>query len=80
MPDLKIARRNHSSLGRQDQVYVACGVSDGIVPLSSVEMLRLGADEWELIEIPDLAPRYRPILSQINSDNICILGGGLCGV
>ena len=38
-------------------------------------MLRLGVESWELIDILDLTKRTRPILSQIDTDNICILGG-----
>jgi len=43
--------------------------------LRSVEMLRLGAQAWVLIDIPDLTPRILPIISQIDSENIAILGG-----
>ena len=57
------------------QCYVACGVGDYEEYLSSVEMLRLGAQAWELIEIPDLTPRRIPIISQIDSQSIAILGG-----
>ena len=38
-------------------------------------MLRQGAEAWVLINIPDLAPRAMPILSQLDEENICILGG-----
>ena len=38
-------------------------------------MLRLGAEAWELIDIPDLTPQCSPIFAQIDSENICILGG-----
>ena len=38
-------------------------------------MLRLGAEAWELIDIPELTPRSGTILSQIDSNNIVILGG-----
>ena len=74
LPSLNQGRCFHSSLGIRDQVYVACGEnSDG--EMSSVEMLRLGAEAWDLIEIPDFTQRIRPILSKIDSKNICILGG-----
>ena len=42
---------------------------------ASVEMFRLGAEAWVLIEIPDLTPRYYPVFSQIDSQSIVILGG-----
>ena len=56
------------------QCYVAGGEGRGGY-LASVEMLRLGAEAWVLIDIPDLKPRSFPILSQIDSENIAILGG-----
>ena len=74
-PDLNIARRGHASMSLDKQCYVACGWGEGGKFLSSVEMLRLGAQTWELIKIPGLKPRYRPILSQIDSQSIAILGG-----
>ena len=73
-PDLNVARMNHASLGFANQCYVACGHADNDL-LSSMEMLRLGAHEWELIDIPDLTPRHTPIIAQIDSNSICILGG-----
>ena len=57
-----------------DQVYVACGSDEDDNPLGSVEMFRLEAQAWELIDIPDLTPRYLPVLVQIDA-SICILGG-----
>ena len=64
------------------QVYVACGVGNDDEFLSSVEMLRLGGEAWVLIDLPGLTPRRSgltprryPIISQIDSDNIAILGG-----
>ena len=74
VPDLNIARCSHASLGLDQQVYVACGLGDDGF-LASVEMLRLGARVWELIDIPDLELRQLPIFAQIDSSNICILGG-----
>ena len=76
LPDLNTARSDHSALGLGvDQVYVACG-NGGDGYLKSVEMLRLGANFWELIDIPDLTPRFRPVFSQIDdANNIAILGG-----
>ena len=38
-------------------------------------MLRLGAEAWVLIDIPALTPRANPIFSQIDANNISILGG-----
>ena len=74
-PDLNVARSRHSSCSfGEDQVYVACGVGDD-GDLASIEMLRLGAQAWELIEVPDLTPRLNPVLSQIDLNNIVILGG-----
>ena len=65
-PDLNKARCNHSSLGIGNQCYVACGDGDKGL-LSSIEILRLGAEAWELIEIPDFAPRVNPSLAQIDT-------------
>jgi len=71
-PDLNVARAEHSSMSQGNQCYVAGGCVDGGVGnddenLSSVEMLRLGAQTWELIEIPGLTPRCFPIISQIDT-------------
>ena len=74
LPDLNQERSNHAALGLGEQVFVACGACQN-GELSSVEMLRLGAKAWELIDIPDLSPRTNPVFSQITSFNICILGG-----
>ena len=38
-------------------------------------MLRLGNKAWELINIPKLEQRVNFIFSQIDPENICILGG-----
>ena len=62
IPDLNIARSCHASMSLYKQVYVACGRGDG-GDLASVEMFRLGAEAWELINIPDLTPRYHPVFS-----------------
>ena len=43
--------------------------------LASVEMLRMGAEAWVTIDIPDLTPRQYPVFSQIDSQSIAILGG-----
>ena len=51
-PDLNIARNSHASMSLDKQCYVACGYGDGDGYLRSVEMLRLGAQAWELINIP----------------------------
>ena len=56
------------------QCYVACGVGDGGY-LASVEMLRLGAEAWVLIDIPDLMSRAYPVFSKLDSQSIAILGG-----
>ena len=74
-PDLNIARYCHASMSLDKQVYVACGVGNDDEFLSSVEMLRLGAKAWELIKIPDFTNREYPIISQIDSQTIAILGG-----
>ena len=65
LPDLNVARFNHSSCSvtSEDQVYVACGEGDGGEKLASVEMFRLGAEAWVLIDLPGLTPRVSPILS-----------------
>ena len=65
LPDLNVARSMHSSCSvtSEDQVYVACGRGDGGYLLASVEMFRLGAEAWVLIDIPGLSPRTCPILS-----------------
>jgi len=66
MPDLNVGRYTHSSLGLGRQVYVACGWgADNF--LASVEILRHGAQEWDLIEIPDLEVRTHIILSQVDA-------------
>jgi len=59
LPDLNVARAYHSSCSvtSEDQVYVACGRGDGGKKLASVEMFRLGAEAWVLIDIPGLSPR-----------------------
>ena len=59
LPDLNVARSHHSSCSvtSEDQVYVACGRGDGGKKLASVEMFRLGAEAWVLIDIPGLSPR-----------------------
>ena len=75
LPSLNVARARHSSVSVQDQTFVACGRGDNSKTLSSVEMLRLGAEAWELIDIPNLTPRTKSILSQIDQNHICILGG-----
>ena len=75
-PDLNIARYGHSSLGLQDRTFVACGDGDnGWQNLNSVEMLRLGAESWELINIPEFTPRRNPVLCQLDQNHICIMGG-----
>ena len=84
LPDLNEARCHHSSCSfGGDQVYVACGrgnvIPRNVIPLTSVEMLRLGAQAWELINIPDLTLRTYPIISQIDFNNIVILGGNVKG-
>ena len=61
-PDLNVARHSHVSMTLDKQCYVACG-NDGSELLRSIEMLRLGAQAWELIAIPELTPRRYPILS-----------------
>ena len=74
-PDLTIARSDHSSCSFGDQVYVACGYGADGNMLSSIEMLRMGAQAWELIVIPELTPRINPVFSQIDFNSIAILGG-----
>ena len=63
-PDLTVARHSHASMTLDKQCYVACGMGMryGLKKLSSVEMLRIGAEAWVLIEIPDLTPKIWPIL------------------
>ena len=58
LPDLNVARFYHSSCSvtSEDQVYVACGEGDDGY-LASVEMFRLGAEAWVLIDLPGLTPR-----------------------
>ena len=73
-PELNIARSSHASMTIGNQCYVACGKGGGGY-LASVEMLRLGAEAWVLIDIPDLTPRLMPVFSQIDSDTIAILLG-----
>ena len=68
MPDLNVARANHSSLGLAEQVFVACGKGENGIDLNSVEMLRLGEQAWSLIDLPELTPRRNPLFCQINLD------------
>ena len=75
IPDLNVARAIHASMTLRKQCYVACGYGDDDEFLSSVEMLRMGAEAWVLIEIPGLTPRMIPVFSQIDSQTIAILGG-----
>ena len=75
LPALNVARSSHASLGLGQQCYVACGCGNSDNWLRSVEMLRMGAQAWELIEIPELTVRGSPIFAQIDFNNICILGG-----
>ena len=63
IPDLNVARANHASMTLGKQVYVACGEGYGGNLLASVEIFRLGAEAWVLIEIPDLTPRGLPVFS-----------------
>ena len=64
------------TLGKQ--CYVACGWgTNGL--LASIEILRLGVKAWVLIEIPELSPRVLPIYSQVDAENIVILGGMFSG-
>ena len=74
-PKLNEARFSHSSVGLGEQCYIACGMGDDGGFLSSIEMLRLGAEAWELIVISDLTPRVVPIFTRIDTNKIIILGG-----
>ena len=73
-PNLNVARHAHTSMSLGKQCYVACGRGDGGY-LASVEMLRLGVQAWELINIPDFTPRKCPVLSKLDTQSIAILGG-----
>ena len=79
LPDLNIARCNHSSTSLGDATYVACGYSDENLYLNSVERLEMGgsaeSQAWSLIDMPQLTPRNYPVFSQIGPDQLCILGG-----
>ena len=63
IPDLTVARSSHASMTLGKQCYVACGYGNLYKYLSSIEMLRIGAESWVLIQIPDLTPRSLPIFS-----------------
>ena len=72
---LNIGRFYHSSMSLRDQTFVACGYSKNGCLLQSVEMLWLGEEAWELINIPALTPRINPIFAQLDAANIAILDG-----
>ena len=80
LPDLNIARSNHSSTSLGDATYVACGYDDSGW-LNSVERLRMGLSGgeksqcWSLIDIDQLTPRWDAVFSRIGRDELCILGG-----
>ena len=74
IPELTVARTSHASMTLGRQCYVACGEGNRGY-LRSVEMLRMGAQAWVLIDIPDVTPRCNPVFSQIDTNNIVILGG-----
>ena len=80
LPDLNVARSCHSSTSLGDAVYVACGEGD-YGRLNSVERLWMGTSDavelqaWGLIDIHQLSPSMNPVFSQINRDELCILGG-----
>ena len=74
---LNVTRYLHASLGLGNQAYVACGTDKFMTYLRSVEMLRIGAQAWDLIDVQNLKPRTSPILCHIDGYiKICILGGG----
>ena len=64
-PELNVARFMHASMTQGKQCYVAGGMADGYgyKKLSSMEMLRMGAQAWELIDIPDFTPRNHVVFS-----------------
>ena len=74
-PALNVARSSHASMTLGLQCYVACVCGQYGGYLSSMEMLRMGVQAWELIAIPELTPRWLPIFSQIDANNIAILDG-----
>lgn len=43
--------------------------------MSSVEVLRKGAQAWSLIELPILSPRASPVFCQLDRNNLILLGG-----
>lgn len=75
LPDLNIGRAEHSSIGIEDQVFVACGYGANWHLLNSMEMFRPGLKTWTSIDILDLTPRYHTVFSQIDQDHLCLLGG-----
>ena len=83
-PDMHDERESHSSMTINHQVFVFFG-HDGEHFLSTVEILDLAqrqgpylrkADKsWEIIASELIEPRLESIVSQIDSDQIMILGG-----
>lgn len=80
-PDLNVPRAVHSSCAFSASViYSFCGFN-GTVCLNSIEKLvfnrGVAASGWQLIEVPSscLLGRRDPLVSQINENEIVILGG-----
>ena len=63
IPELTVARFYHASMTLDKQVYVSCGMRARHEYLASVEMLRMGAQAWELIDIPDFYRRSIPVFA-----------------
>ena len=82
------AREMHSSLTMPHQVFVFCG-HDGERYLSTIEVLDLAHRQapfrrkfkpnWDILRSEFLAPRQVPIVSQIDSARVVILGGQVDG-
>ena len=83
LPDLNIARMNHSSTSLGEATYVACGRGGDNGLLNSVERLSMDrtaeSQAWTLIDTPQLTPREHTVFGQIYHDRLCIMGGSASG-
>lgn len=82
LPEMYTARTKHSSCAIDETVYVFCGQDAEGNDLSSIEKLcgACGADPstafWIAIELgPEFSPCYAPTVSQVNENELVIIGG-----
>ena len=83
MPQLNVARQGSGSCFLGGNLYIICGSNEEDGPLKSVEKLTVtGAvvgEAWQLIPAKnfarDFTPRGWPIVCELNSNEIAIMGG-----